>query len=65
VADVYSWNKDELGPYIGYLPQDIELFDGSIAENIARFGTVDPDKVVAAAKLAGVARDHSSLPAWL
>lgn len=53
-ADVYQWNKDELGPHIGYLPQDIELFAGSISENIARFGEVDPEKVIQAATLAGV-----------
>ncbi|WP_225781785.1 type I secretion system permease/ATPase [Xenophilus sp. Marseille-Q4582] len=53
-ADVYQWNKDELGPYLGYLPQDIELFSGSISENIARFGEVDAEKVVQAANLAGV-----------
>lgn len=53
-ADVQTWNRDELGPWIGYLPQDIELFDGSIAENIARFGEVNDDKVVAAARMAGV-----------
>lgn len=53
-ADVYQWNKDELGPHLGYLPQDIELFEGSIAENIARFGEVDPDKVIEAATRAGV-----------
>lgn len=53
-ADVYSWSKDELGPYVGYLPQDIELFDGTVAENIARFGELDPQKVVAAAQMAGM-----------
>lgn len=53
-ADIYQWNKDQLGPHIGYLPQDIELFAGTVGENIARFGEVDPDKVVRAAKSAGV-----------
>jgi len=53
-ADIFSWNKAELGPYIGYLPQDIELFSGTIAENIARFSETDPQKVVAAAQQAGV-----------
>ena len=49
-----SWSRDELGPFIGYLPQDIELFEGSIAENIARFGDIDPDKVIRASQRAGV-----------
>ncbi|WMW81085.1 type I secretion system permease/ATPase [Undibacterium cyanobacteriorum] len=53
-ADIYHWNKDQLGPHIGYLPQDIELFAGSVAENIARFGEVDSEKVIQAAKRAGV-----------
>jgi ATP-binding cassette subfamily C exporter for protease/lipase len=53
-ADIYAWNKAELGPYMGYLPQDIELFSGTISENIARFGEVDAEKVVQAAKRAGV-----------
>jgi ATP-binding cassette subfamily C protein EexD len=53
-ADIFSWNRDELGPYIGYLPQDIELFEGSISENISRFGETDAEQVVAAAKAAGV-----------
>ncbi|NML61183.1 type I secretion system permease/ATPase [Massilia sp. RP-1-19] len=53
-ADIYHWNKGELGPNIGYLPQDIELFGGTISENIARFGEIDPEKVVLAAKRAGV-----------
>ena len=53
-ADIYQWNKDELGPNIGYLPQDIELFAGTVNENIARFSEVDPAKVVQAAQRAGV-----------
>lgn len=53
-ADITSWDRGELGPYVGYLPQDIELFDGTISENIARFGDLDSEKIVAAAQLAGV-----------
>ncbi|MYN39735.1 type I secretion system permease/ATPase [Duganella sp. FT109W] len=53
-ADMYDWNKAELGPNIGYLPQDIELFGGTVSENIARFGDIDADQVVLAAKRAGV-----------
>ena len=53
-ADVYTWDKSELGPYMGYLPQGVELLEGSIAENIARFGDVDMAQVEAAAKLVGV-----------
>lgn len=53
-ADIVTWDPDRLGGFIGYLPQDIELFEGTIAENIARFGEVTPDKVIAAAQLAGV-----------
>lgn len=53
-ADIFQWNKDQLGAHIGYLPQDIELFAGTVAENIARFGEVDAEKVIIAAKHAGV-----------
>ena len=53
-ADVAAWDREELGPHIGYLPQDIELFDGSISENICRFGDTNAEKIVTAAKTAGV-----------
>jgi len=48
-ADVSYWPREELGPYIGYVPQDVELFDGSVADNIARLDKVDSEAVVAAA----------------
>ncbi|WP_455231518.1 type I secretion system permease/ATPase [Geopseudomonas aromaticivorans] len=53
-AEVFQWNKEELGPWLGYLPQDVELFEGTIAENIARFGQVDSDVVIQAARQASV-----------
>ena len=49
-----KWNRMELGPHVGYLPQDIELFDGTIAENIARSGQVESEKVIEAAEAAGL-----------
>ncbi len=51
---IESWDRSELGAHIGYLPQDIELLEGSIAENIARFGEIDPEKVIDAAKSTGI-----------
>ncbi|MGL9586022.1 ATP-binding cassette domain-containing protein, partial [Escherichia coli] len=53
-ADIFQWSKEEIGPHIGYLPQEIALFPGTIAENIARFTEVDPQKVIQAAKMAHV-----------
>jgi ATP-binding cassette subfamily C exporter for protease/lipase len=53
-ADIFLWNKEELGPSIGYLPQDVELFEGTIAENISRFGELDSEAIILAAKRAGV-----------
>jgi PrtD family type I secretion system ABC transporter len=53
-ADMHSWSSEKLGPYIGYLPQDIELFAGSIADNIARLEEPDSEKVILAARLAGL-----------
>jgi PrtD family type I secretion system ABC transporter len=52
-AAVDSWDSERLGPYVGYLPQDVELFAGTVAENIARLGEVDARKVIRAAGLAG------------
>ncbi len=60
--DIFAWNKAELGPYLGYLPQDVELFDGSIAENIARFGDVDMDQVREAARQVGLDSMIEALP---
>ena len=52
-TDIAHWNAAELGRHLGYLPQEVELFAGSVAENIARFGPVDPDAVIRAAQMAG------------
>jgi len=61
-ADVYTWDKSELGPYLGYLPQGVELLEGSLAENIARFGDVDMAQVEAAARLVGLHELIMSMP---
>ncbi|MFZ2853232.1 MAG: type I secretion system permease/ATPase [Rhodocyclaceae bacterium] len=61
-VDIFPWNKAELGPHLGYLPQDVELFDGTLAENIARFSEVDMVKVEAAARAVGVHEMIMSLP---
>lgn len=54
-ATLDQWSPEELGNHIGYLPQDVQLFDGTIAENIARFESRPPsDKILAAAQAAGV-----------
>lgn len=53
-TEINQLDREELGPYLGYLPQEIELFEGSIAENICRFGVVDPEKIIWAARTAGV-----------
>lgn len=61
-ADISTWDRRLLGPHIGYLPQDIELFDGTVSENISRFGAINPEAVVAAAKMAGVHEMILKLP---
>lgn len=61
-VDVFTWNKNELGPYIGYLPQTIELFDGTLAENITRFGTPDASKLKSAIHAVGLDHYIANLP---
>jgi ATP-binding cassette subfamily C protein EexD len=53
-AEITQWDRDELGQYLGYLPQDIELFDGSIADNICRFSEQDSEKIIEASQAAGI-----------
>ncbi len=52
--ELKEWAREKLGPHIGYLPQDIELFDGSVAENICRFGEIDSDAIIDAARRADI-----------
>jgi ATP-binding cassette subfamily C exporter for protease/lipase len=61
-VDVFTWDKAELGPHVGYLPQGVELFDGTLAENIARFGDVDLPAVETAARLVGLDSLVAELP---
>jgi ATP-binding cassette subfamily C protein EexD len=61
-ADIARWDREALGPFIGYLPQDVELFHGTISENIARFGEADPEQVVDAAIKADVHEFILQLP---
>src|SRR4030095_11134909 len=61
-ADIAYWPRENLGPWIGYVPQDVELFDGSVADNIARLGKVDSEAVVAAAKRANAHEMILGLP---
>ncbi|MCL2161948.1 MAG: type I secretion system permease/ATPase [Betaproteobacteria bacterium] len=61
-VDVYTWDKRELGPYIGFLPQDVSLFEGTVAQNIARFGKPDTDRLKTAATITGLHEHILALP---
>lgn len=61
-ADLNLYNKDQLGRYIGYMPQDIEILSGTVAENIARFGEINMELVIKAAMIAGVHEMILSFP---
>ena len=61
-SELSHWDKEQIGGHIGYLPQDIELFDGTIAENIGRFKDLDESKVIAAAQMAGVFELIQAMP---
>lgn len=61
-VDIFNWSKDELGAYLGYLPQDIELLEGSIAENICRFGELDEAQLQKAIELVGLTDFINNLP---
>jgi ATP-binding cassette subfamily C exporter for protease/lipase len=61
-VDVFNWDKAELGPHVGYLPQGVELFEGTVAENIARFGEPDQAKVEAATRAVGLHEFILTLP---
>ncbi|POR40174.1 type I secretion system permease/ATPase [Methylobacterium sp. V23] len=63
--ELAHWNEDELGPHLGYMPQDVELLPGTLAENIARFqlnGTEGSEELIAAADLAGIQDLIKALP---
>jgi ATP-binding cassette subfamily C exporter for protease/lipase len=53
-ADITQWDTARLGPHLGYLPQDIEIFNGTVAENIGRFTELNSEKIIAAARAANV-----------
>jgi ATP-binding cassette subfamily C protein len=61
-SHIAHWDPHELGQYIGYLPQDVELFSGTVAENIARFQQIDEPSVIAAAEMAGCHEMIQRLP---
>ena len=61
-AALEQWSSEQLGRHIGYLPQDVELFAGTVKDNIARLGEADPEQVIEAAKLVGLHEQIMRLP---
>lgn len=61
-AELDHWEREELGQYIGYLPQDVELFEGSFAENIARFKDLDPADLAYVLELTGLNSVVAQMP---
>jgi len=61
-ADIFTWDRADFGRRVGYLPQDIELFGGTVAQNITRFRPIEPQEVIGAAKLAGAHEMIIKLP---
>ena len=61
-VDVYSWNKSDLGPHVGYLSQNVDLFEATIAENICRFGMIDNEEIFKALKMVGLLDLVQSFP---
>jgi ATP-binding cassette subfamily C exporter for protease/lipase len=60
--DIEEYDREKLGPHMGYLPQDIELFAGTVAQNIARFGEINNATVIEAAELVGLHKTILTLP---
>ena len=61
-SSIENWSPEQLGPFIGYMPQDVELFGGTVAENICRFQEIDSEQVITAARKAGVHELIQQLP---
>lgn len=64
-ADLHNWDREALGPHLGYLPQSVELFDGTLAENVARFGDIDIEQVQQAIAMVGLSAMVDALPEGL
>jgi len=61
-VEISAWPKADLGPHLGYMPQDVELLEGTVSENISRFGAPDDARIVEAAEIAGAKETILHLP---